>query len=104
MSNERTAMATRAVLDGVVLAEADEVVMVEGNAYFPPDTVNWEHLTENSTTSRCFWKGKANYFDATLDGSRHDSVGWTYHTPSKAAADIADHVAFWGAVKIENGT
>lgn len=95
-------MTVRAVLDGVVLAEADEIVMLEGNAYFPPDTVNWDHLDENTKTTRCPWKGKANYFDAAVGGEQHRSVGWTYHSPSKAASNIADHVAFWGDVKIEN--
>jgi uncharacterized protein (DUF427 family) len=96
-------MTVRAVLDGVVLAEAEEVVGLEGNAYFPPSAVRWDHLTENSATSSCPWKGEANYFDAAVGDRKYESVGWTYHTPSRAAANIADHVAFWGNVKIENG-
>jgi uncharacterized protein (DUF427 family) len=95
-------MTVRAVLDGVVLAESEEVVAVEGNAYFPPSAVRRELLTENSSTSRCPWKGKANYFDAAVGDKKHESVGWTYHTPSRAASNIADHVAFWGNVKIES--
>ncbi len=95
-------MTTRAILDGVVLAETDRVVSLEGNSYFPPDSINWEHLVETDVTSRCFWKGKASYFDTVIDGHTHESVGWTYHTPSRAASDIAEHVAFWNEVRIES--
>lgn len=94
-------MTTRAVLDGVVLAEADEVISLEGNAYFPPESVHWEYLTANDVTSRCFWKGKAGYFDAVTGGRTHRSVAWSYHKPWPAAARIIDHVAFWGDVRIE---
>lgn len=94
-------MSYRAVLDGTVLAESAEVETVEGNAYFPPASVNWDLLTENTRTSVCPWKGEANYYDARVGDDAHESVGWTYHTPSEAAANIGDHVAFWGAVSVE---
>lgn len=96
-------MTVRAVLEGTVLAEAEQVVTVEGNAYFPPSAVRWDHLIENTSTSRCPWKGKANYFDAAIGDRKYRSVGWTYHEPSQAAAEIADHLAFWGDVEIETG-
>lgn len=95
-------MSFRAVLGDIVLAEAEDVVRVEGNAYFPPESVHWEHLIENDATSHCFFKGKANYFDAEVEGRKHESVGWTYDSPSKLAKGIAEHVAFWGNVRIEN--
>ncbi|CAN5791840.1 hypothetical protein BH23ACT5_BH23ACT5_22430 [soil metagenome] len=71
-------MATRATLDGVILAEADHVISLEGNPYFPPDSIKWDHLVETTVTSRCFWKGKANYFDAAIDGRSYATVAWTY--------------------------
>lgn len=94
-------MTMRAILDGVVLAEAADVVTVEGNAYFPPESVRWQHLQETDVTSRCWWKGRASYYDAVVNGETHPNVGWTYHDPSRAASDIVDHVAFWGAVSVD---
>jgi uncharacterized protein (DUF427 family) len=96
----RKSMAKKATLDGVVLAEATEVVSLEGSAYFPPETINWEHLTESDHTTTCPWKGQATYFDAVIDGATHRNVGWTYRTPSPQATAIADHVAFWGKVRV----
>lgn len=78
--------------------------MVEGNHYFPKDSVKWEFLHESSshTQTTCPWKGLADYYDiVTLDGSEPDAA-WTYHHPKEAASHIADHVAFWKGVKIVN--
>jgi uncharacterized protein (DUF427 family) len=91
----------RAVLEGVVLAETENAVSLEGNAYFPPDSIRWELLVANDHTTVCPWKGRAGYFDAVIDGEVHRNVGWTYRTPSDKAAGIAEHVAFWGKVKVE---
>ncbi len=95
-------MAKKATLDDVVLADAPNVISLEGNAYFPPDAINWEHLVENDHTTTCPWKGEATYFDAVIDGETHRNVGWTYRTPSPKASAIADHVAFWGRVAVES--
>ncbi len=91
----------KAVWNGAVLAESDNTVMVEGNHYFPRDTVNEEYFTEARATSRCPWKGKANYFDVTVDGDVNAGAAWIYHKPKAAAADIKDHVAFWRGVQVQ---
>lgn len=94
-------MTYRAVLNGTVLAESDDIVRLEGNVYFPPTAVKWDRLDDSPKTSVCSWKGTANYLDAVVGQDRVPNVGWTYHTPSPKASEITDHVAFWGAVRVE---
>lgn len=97
----------RAIRDGVVIAESDKTVMIEGNHYFPPNSVNWDYLRENNSATVCPWKGIASYYDVVIDGKVIGSAGWTYHAPSNAATRIRDYVAFYkrvaffGKVKIE---
>jgi uncharacterized protein (DUF427 family) len=100
MRLRNTKTTTQANLAGVVLAEADEVVRLEGNAYFPPGAVRWEHLVESDHRTTCPWKGEASYFDAVVDGETYRNVAWTYRNPSDKAASITDHVAFWGKVQV----
>jgi uncharacterized protein (DUF427 family) len=97
----------RAIRDGVVIAESDKTVQIEGNHYFPPGSINWEYLRENDAVSVCPWKGVATYYDVVMGGKVIDSAGWTYRAPSNAAARIRDYVAFYqrfaffGKVNIE---
>ena len=91
----------RAVWNGAVLAESDRTVQVEGNDYFPPESLKMEHFTETSTTSRCPWKGLAHYYDVVVDGETNSDAAWYYPQPSDAAQEIRDHVAFWNGVKVE---
>lgn len=90
----------KAIWKGVVLAESDETTVVEGNHYFPTDSVNWEYFSKNERTSVCPWKGVANYYDVDVDGDVNRSAAWTYHDPSAAARNITDYVAFWGGVNV----
>jgi uncharacterized protein (DUF427 family) len=90
----------QAVWNGVVLAESDRTVVVEGNHYFPTDDVNREHLQPNTRNPVCTWKGTASYYDVIVDGQRNRSAAWYYPNPSRAAANIQDHVAFWHGVKV----
>ena len=85
-----------AIVDGVVVAESDQTIKVEGNHYFPPDSVRWEHFTETDRHTVCPWKGLASYYDVQAGEKRLRSAAWTYHDPSNAAARIAGHVAFYG--------
>ena len=89
-----------ATWNGVVLADSDETVVVEGNHYFPPEAINREHLEESDDTSVCPWKGTASYYDVVVDGERKPGAAWTYRTPRDAAAEIKDHVAFWRGVDV----
>jgi uncharacterized protein (DUF427 family) len=91
----------RAVWNGAVLAESDQTVRLEGNHYFPPESLNREFFTGSSTTSTCPWKGQARYYDVTVDGKTNPGAAWYYPDPSPAARQIKDHVAFWRGVRVE---
>ena len=102
-----TAAATgpvQAVWNGTVLAESDRTIVVEGNHYFPPDDVNSEHFESSSRHTVCPWKGTASYYDVVVDGQRNQAAAWYYPTPSRAAAQIKDHVAFWHGVKVKRAS
>lgn len=90
----------RARIDGVVVAESDQTVLVEGNHYFPPDSVAAGVLTPTSTRTLCMWKGVARYQDATVDGTTHRNVAWVYGHPSPFARRIKAHVAFAPGVEV----
>jgi uncharacterized protein (DUF427 family) len=89
-----------ATWNGKVIAESDKTVVVEGNHYFPPESVNRQYLSQSETTSRCPWKGTANYFSLVVDGKTNKDAAWVYAEPSEAAAAIKEHIAFWNGVDV----
>lgn len=89
-----------ATINGVVVAESDETVVVEGNHYFPPASVKLEHFRESAHTSVCGWKGTASYFDIDIEGQVSQNVAWYYAEPKDAAAEITGYVAFYPAVTV----
>jgi uncharacterized protein (DUF427 family) len=91
----------RATWKGRVLAESDRFEMVEGNVYFPPDTLNREVVRESDTHTVCGWKGTASYFDVVVDGEVNEDAVWYYPDPKPAAANIRGYVAFWRGVHVE---
>ncbi|MDP9376330.1 MAG: DUF427 domain-containing protein [Actinomycetota bacterium] len=93
--------AVRAVWNGTVLAESDQTVVVEGNHYFPPESVAAEFLQPSAHTSVCPWKGTASYKTLDVDGKRNENAVWFYPDPSSAAAEIKDHFAFWKGVTVQ---
>lgn len=92
----------RAVWNGTVLAEAASTRRVEGNHYFPPESLRREYFVESRTRSLCFWKGIAHYYSLEIDGRVYPDAAWYYPKPSPLARKIKDHVAFWPGVKIED--
>jgi len=86
---------------GVVLAESDHTVIVEGNHYFPPDAVYAEYLRPSGTHTICPWKGTASYHHVEVDGERNADAAWHYPEPKPAALQIKDHIAFWKGVRVE---
>lgn len=86
--------------NGQVIAESDSTVEVEGNQYFPMESVNKEFLSDSSLTSTCSWKGEANYYNLEVDGQTNKDAVWTYRQPKDAAKQIAGHVAFWRGVEV----
>lgn len=94
-------MTIRATWNGVVLAESDRTIVVEGNHYFPPGTLKREYLRESPTHTRCPWKGKASYFHVQVEGQTNPDAAWYYPKPSPLVRKIRDHVAFWHGVSVE---
>ncbi len=90
----------RAIWNETVLAESDDTVVVEGNHYFPPDSVNWAYLNASDTTSVCPWKGTASYQSVVVNGQENTDAARYYPEPKPAAADIRDRVAFWKDVEV----
>jgi uncharacterized protein (DUF427 family) len=91
----------KAIWNGVVIAESDQTVVVEGNHYFPPDAVRREHLRSSDTHTVCPWKGTASYYTIEGGGRENPDAAWYYPDPKPAAANIRDHVAFWRGVQVE---
>lgn len=90
----------QAVWNNKVIAESDETVEVEGNQYFPMDSVNQEYLTPSAMKSSCPWKGEASYFSLEVDGETNKDAVWTYLSPKEKAIQIAGRVAFWRGVQV----
>jgi uncharacterized protein (DUF427 family) len=94
-------MTVRASWNGTVVAESDETVIVEGNHYFPPKSVNSDLLSPSETHTHCPWKGDASYYDLNVAGERNADAVWYYPEPYPAAEEIRDYVAFWHGVQVD---
>ena len=90
----------KAVWKGRVIAESPETVIVEGNHYFPRESVNAVLLEPSSHTSVCPWKGRANYYTLNVNGERNVNAAWYYDNPNDAAKQIKGRVAFWKGVSV----
>ena len=91
----------KATWNGAVLAESDRCEVVEGNQYFPPDSVRREYFRESSNHTTCPWKGVASYYDVVVDGQTNKDAAWYYPETKAAANNITGYVAFWHGVKVE---
>jgi uncharacterized protein (DUF427 family) len=92
----------KAIWNGIVLAESDQTEIVEGNHYFPPESINREFFKENSHQTTCPWKGVASYYTLEVNGQKNENAAWYYPAPKAAASNIKDHVAFWRGVQVES--
>ena len=91
----------RATLNGILVAESDQTLVVEGNHYFPPISVHWDLLEPSDTRSVCPWKGQAHYWSVVAADTAGHDVAWSYPSPSEAAQHIAGYVAFWRGVQVD---
>ena len=91
----------KAMWNGAVIAESDHCVVVEGNQYFPADSVKREHLRDSDTHTVCAWKGTASYYDVVVGGKINKDAAWYYPDPKDAAAQIRNCIAFWRGVTVE---
>jgi uncharacterized protein (DUF427 family) len=92
---------SRAIWNGVVLAESERTQVVEGNHYFPPEALKREHVRDSSTHTTCPWKGVASYYDVVAGGGTNRDACWYYPAPKDAARHIAGWFAFWKGVTVE---
>ncbi|PTA68366.1 DUF427 domain-containing protein [Deinococcus arcticus] len=90
----------KAIWNGAVIAQSDDTVVVEGNHYFPADSVRAEYLRPSQTRSTCPWKGEASYHSLSVDGQENPDAAWFYPTPRDAARQIQGRVAFWKGVQV----
>ena len=92
----------KAIWNSTNLAESNDTVVVEGNHYFPPESIEREYFQESATHTTCPWKGEASYYNVVVDGQVNKDAAWYYPDPKPAAAEIKNHVAFWRGIKVEN--
>jgi uncharacterized protein (DUF427 family) len=91
----------RATWNGVIVAESPRTEVVEGNHYFPPDSIRAQHFRPSQTHTTCGWKGQASYYDVLVGGEVNRDAAWYYADPLPAAANIKGYIAFWKGVKVE---
>jgi len=91
----------KAIWNGKLLAESNETIVIEGNHYFPSDSVKQEYLIDSDYHSRCPWKGLASYYHIIVDGDKNENAAWYYPEPSEAAKEIRNYVAFWKGVEVK---
>ena len=89
----------KAIWNGKVLADSDKTLYIEGNHYFPPETVKRELLEDSTTHTICPWKGKASYYHVKVDGKVNKNAAWYYPEPKYAAEKLKDYIAFWHGVE-----
>lgn len=90
----------KAIWNNKIIAQSDKTVVIEGNHYFPKESLNMDYVQKSDLTSVCHWKGTANYYNLEIDGEVNAGAVWYYDDPSEMAKAIKDHVAFWKGVQI----
>lgn len=90
----------RAIYNDQVIAESDNTVVIDGNHYFPPDSVKKEFLVTSNTHTTCPWKGVASYYHVVVNGKKSEDAAWYYPDPKTLAEGIRGYVAFWHEVKV----
>ena len=91
----------KAIWNGTVLAESNKCEVVEGNQYFPADSINKQYFKDSNTHTTCPWKGVANYYTVEVDGQQNKDAAWYYPDAKDRAKNIEGYIAFWKGVKVE---
>ena len=92
----------KATWRGTTIAESDDTIVVEGNHYFPANSIRREYFRESEQRSYCPWKGDANYYDIAVGGTVNEGAAWYYPNPKEAAANIKGRIAFWKGVVVDD--
>ena len=91
----------KALWNNAVLADSDQTIVIEGNHYFPPDSIKRQYFEPSDTHTFCPWKGEASYYYVKANGEVNKDAAWYYPDPKPAAKEIKDYIAFWHGVKVE---
>lgn len=91
----------KAIWNNTIIAESNDTVVVEGNQYFPKDSIKPEFFKDSATHSICPWKGRASYYSLDVNGKSNPDAAWYYPEPKEAAQQIKEYVAFWKGVQVE---
>lgn len=86
--------------NGATIADSDATILIEGNHYFPPDSIDRDFLQESARTTVCPWKGTAHYYTLSVDGALNPDAAWTYPDPKPEAERIRNYLAFWKGVDV----
>ena len=89
----------RVVRQNVVLAESNDTIIIEGNHYFPPDSINGDYFQKSNTHTTCPWKGEASYYKIVIRDKVEEDAAWYYSEPKEAAKEIKSYVAFYKGVE-----
>jgi len=84
----------------IILAESNDTIVIEGNHYFPPDSINRQYFQDSNTNTTCSWKGEAAYYTIKVGDQANPDAAWYYPDPKEAVTEIKDYVAFWKGVEI----
>lgn len=90
----------KAVWNDAVLAESNDTIVVEGNHYFPPDSINSEYFKESDNHTKCSWKGTASYYNISVNGDVNKDGAWYYPEPKEEVQNIKGYIAFWHGIKV----
>jgi len=86
-------------------ANKEDLIRIEGNWYFPPDSIKKDLFTDSDEQSTCFWKGEASYYNVTVEGNVNEGSAWYYPEPmdgsiKRVGKDFTNYVAFWRGIKV----
>jgi uncharacterized protein (DUF427 family) len=95
----------KAIWNNTTLAQSDQIIEIEGNHYFPPDSLHQEYFTESNQHTTCHWKGEASYYSITVNGETNENAAWYYPKPKEGSiervgTDFTNYVAFWNGVTV----
>ncbi len=90
----------KAIWNGKTLAESDDTIVIEGNHYFPPESIHKEFFFPSETHTVCPWKGTASYYTIQVDGKSNADAAWYYPETSELAKSIKGRIAFWKGVEV----
>lgn len=91
----------KVIWNGETIAESNTILNIEGNRYFPENTVNQKFLKKSDTNTVCHWKGVASYYDIVVNGKTNKDAAWYYPEPKEMASKIKNHIAFWKGVEVK---